>query len=64
VLLPCSHDYNSIDSEGEPPYAFKVEDISVCHRLGKYPEEGHPDSRPVIVRFVRRQTVLIQIKNI
>jgi hypothetical protein len=54
----ASHGYNPDESEGEPPYHFRVEDISVCHRLGKFPEEGHPDSRPVIVRFVRRQTVL------
>jgi hypothetical protein len=33
-----------------------VQKISM-KELGKYPEEGHPDSRPIIVRFVRRQTV-------
>ena len=39
-----------------PTHKFCAEEINVCHRTGGASAEGVPDSRPIIVRFLSRQS--------
>lgn len=54
--------FHQVDKDS-PPCVVTSSDISVCHRVGKKPEVGASDNRPIIVRFVSRQTVFNIMKH-
>ena len=57
-VVTLLNDMVAVDSDER----FKVDDISVCHRLGKK-QEGSVDTRPIIVRFVSRQKVQLVFRS-